>query len=143
MVGGQMADLEAESSQVTDATHLEAIHCRKTGCLLCSALTMGARIAGATPDNLHSLQNYGKNVGLAFQIADDLLDVNGDVAKMGKEPRKDAGHGKLTYPSLLGESESRRRAEQLIADAIREIQVFGESSAKLEAVARFVIGRDR
>jgi geranylgeranyl diphosphate synthase, type II len=143
MVGGQMADLEAESLEVTAVSQLESIHRRKTGRLLCSALTMGARIAGAPPDRLRSLQKYGKNVGLAFQIADDLLDVIGDADKMGKELRKDAGHGKLTYPSLLGESKSRQRAEQLIADAIQEIQVFGERCRKLEAVARFVIERDR
>jgi geranylgeranyl diphosphate synthase type II len=143
MVGGQMADLEAESLEITDVMQLEAIHRRKTGCLLCSALTMGARIAGAAPASLRILQKYGKNVGLAFQIADDLLDLNGDVAKMGKEPCKDAEHGKLTYPSLLGESESRQRAEQLIADAIQEIRVFGERCGKLESVARFVIERDR
>lgn len=143
MVGGQMADLQAESLEVTDVGQLESIHRRKTGRLLCSALTMGARIAGAPPESLRRLQKYGKNVGLAFQIADDLLDVIGDQDKMGKEVRKDAGHGKLTYPSLLGENESRQRAGQLIADAIEEIQMFGSRGRKLETVARYVIERDR
>jgi geranylgeranyl diphosphate synthase type II len=143
MVGGQMADLEAESLEVTDVAQLESIHRRKTGRLLCSALTMGGRIAGASPETLRRLQKYGKNVGLAFQIADDLLDVTGDQDKMGKALRKDAGHGKLTYPSLLGESESRQRAERLIAEAVQELQVFGSRGRKLEAVARYVIERDR
>lgn len=143
MVGGQMADLEAESLEVTDVTQLESIHHRKTGRLIGSALTMGARIAGAPPDSLRRLQKYGKNVGLAFQIADDLLDVNGNEDKMGKELRKDAGQGKLTYPSLLGETESRLRAGRLISDAIEELQVFGPGVRKLEAVARYVIERDR
>lgn len=158
MVGGQMADLEAESnsalsagagssSQLRGSTPgialLESIHRRKTGRLLCSALTLGGRIAGADPQSLRHLRDYGFCVGLAFQITDDLLDVVGDAGKMGKSVRKDAEQGKLTYPALLGEAESRRRAELLISDARAELAVFGPGGRRLEALARYVIERDR
>jgi geranylgeranyl pyrophosphate synthase len=82
-------------------------------------------------------------VGLAFQIADDLLDILGDADKMGKGARKDADHGKLTYPALLGANESRRRAETLIEHACRELEPFGERGRRLNALARYVIERDR
>lgn len=154
MVGGQVADLEAEGRWGTgrpDAAidaesalrRLEGIHRRKTGRLLSTALTLGGRIAGASPDILRSLDAYGQDVGLAFQIADDLLDVDGDAARMGKGVQKDAGLGKLTYPGLLGTSESRSRAGRLIDKACRELRPLGPAAARLELLARFVIERDR
>lgn len=159
MVGGQMADLQAEQgeepsaegreqsgsalgSQLSALSQLEAIHLRKTGRLLRSSLTMGARIARADVATIEMLDHFGKCVGLAFQIADDLLDVTGDVARMGKGLRKDADHGKLTYPGLLGIDESRRRAESLIDDARRSIAPLGDRGHRLDAVARFILERD-
>ncbi|MBL8852257.1 MAG: polyprenyl synthetase family protein [Planctomycetaceae bacterium] len=151
MVGGQVADLAAEgrwgdrpdaSSGSQAVTRLEAIHRRKTGRLLSCALTLGGRIASATQETLRRLQIYGDNVGLAFQIADDLLDVGGNAAKMGKGVQKDAELGKLTYPGLLGVSESRRRAELLIEQACSQLQPLGPAARKLELLARFVIERD-
>ena len=121
---------------------LDSIHRRKTGRLLTSAVTLGARIAGADADLLERLKTYGNCVGLAFQIADDLLDVSGDAGKMGKSVHKDAGHGKLTYPSLLGEQESRRRAQCLISEACRAIAPLGERGRRLDALAHFVLERD-
>src|SRR5579864_3779639 len=103
MVGGQVADLEAEGRTVASLEELEGIHRRKTGALLASALTMGARIAQAGNEDRHRLANFGRCLGLAFQITDDLLDVCGSVQTLGKAVQKDASHGKLTYPSLLGE----------------------------------------
>ncbi len=170
MVGGQMADLEAERSgwpltpspcppkqrdasldgaeeergDATDSLEwLESIHRRKTGRLLSCALVLGGRVAGAAPESLRRLENYGRHVGLAFQIADDLLDVLGQEDKMGKGVRKDAGRGKLTYPGLLGEVGSRQKAEALIAQACEELEPFGESARDLRALARYVIERDR
>ncbi len=156
MVGGQMADLiaengvhaavrtPAEEDRTTSAVEqLESIHRRKTGRLLCSALTMGGRIAGANPQTLHNLTTYGEAIGLAFQIADDLLDVCGDSETMGKRVRKDKNAGKLTYPALLGEAESRLRAEQLVNDACEAIANFGSRGQRLEAMAHYVIERDR
>jgi geranylgeranyl diphosphate synthase, type II len=142
MVGGQQADLDAESAEQTTLEQLEAIHRRKTGRLLQAALTMGGRIAGADPQTLRNLRIYGESVGLAFQIADDLLDVVGNVQRMGKGVQKDADHGKLTYPSLLGLEESRRRASALIDRACDAVSGFGERGTPLRALARFLIERD-
>jgi geranylgeranyl diphosphate synthase type II len=139
MVAGQTADFEAEGTGVAGIEQLQAIHLRKTGRLLRSALTMGGRIAGASPEALASLAQYGDKVGLAFQIADDLLDIVGEQEKMGKGVRKDANLGKLTYPFLLGMQESRKRARLLIDEACRSLAVFGEASQRLEALAHFVL----
>jgi geranylgeranyl diphosphate synthase type II len=151
MVAGQVADLEAEAAgpelAVTLGTkvalnQLEAIHRRKTGRLLTSAVTLGARVAQAAPDLINCLEHFGKCVGLAFQIADDLLDVTGEASKLGKGVRKDATLGKMTYPGLLGMEESRRRADALIDDACRSLQPLGPQADKLAALARFVTQRD-
>jgi len=142
MVAGQTADFEAEGTGVAGIEQLQAIHLRKTGRLLRSALTMGGRVAGAEPEALDRLARYGDNVGLAFQIADDLLDMVGEQEKMGKGVRKDAKLGKLTYPFLLGIQESRKRADLLIAEACRALSGFGEASQRLEALAHFVLERD-
>jgi geranylgeranyl diphosphate synthase type II len=126
MVGGQVADLEGEKlcadpNFLPTVEHLESIHRRKTGRLLTCGLVMGARIAGADHSTQIALETYGKCVGLAFQIADDLLDVTGSQVKMGKGVRKDQDHGKLTYPALLGIDESHKRAEELIRTACEAI----------------------
>lgn len=159
MVGGQMADLQGERPEIADpdsdgsptdgmsdqtgkVSQLEAIHLRKTGRLLRSALTMGARIARADEKTVEMLDHYGKCVGLAFQIADDLLDITGDAARMGKGVQKDAELGKLTYPGLLGLEESRRRAQSLIDEACRSIEPLGNRGHRLDALARFVLERD-
>jgi geranylgeranyl diphosphate synthase type II len=150
MVGGQVADLESESREAGDTNIntaedlelLQSIHRRKTGQLLLSALTMGARIADADHATLDAVRDYGKCVGLAFQIADDLLDTSGDASKMGKGTQKDSGRGKLTYPGLLGGDESRRRAKELIDEACHSIHRLGERANCLEALAHFVIERD-
>ena len=121
---------------------LEAIHRRKTGRLLCSAVTLGARVAQADAKLVNRLEQFGKRVGLAFQIADDLLDVTGDAAKLGKGVGKDATLGKMTYPSLLGVEESRRKADALIDEACRLLEPLGEKGHKLVELARFVTQRD-
>jgi geranylgeranyl diphosphate synthase, type II len=142
MVAGQVADLEAEDSGIKDIQHLEGIHRRKTGRLLSCALSLGARIAGADWELRNHLVEYGKSVGLAFQIADDLLDVSGNSETIGKQTQKDADHGKLTYPSLLGIEESRDKAKQLIQDAHERLKPLGEQGQRLAALADFIIDRD-
>lgn len=142
MVGGQVADLEAEASGEASLELLEAIHRRKTGRLLCSALTMGARVAQADAVVLTRLKEYGLLIGLAFQITDDLLDIRGNVEKVGKGVNKDAALGKLTYPSLLGVEASEQRARILIAEACQLIEPFGESGSKLRDLAQFILNRD-
>lgn len=142
MVGGQVADLEAEGRTVASLEELEAIHRRKTGALLASSLTMGARIAGANPEDLHRLASFGRCLGLAFQITDDLLDVCGTSQSLGKSVQKDAARGKLTYPSLLGEEASVLRAQCQIAEACEWIKPFGDRGRCLDALAQFVLERD-
>jgi geranylgeranyl diphosphate synthase, type II len=142
MVAGQVADMEAEGGSVSTLEELEAIHRRKTGHLLTSALTIGARIARADAGKIDALANYGRCLGLAFQITDDLLDVRGDRQTMGKAVRKDAARGKLTYPALLGEEASTLRAQCLVSEACRWIAPLGERGRKLETLAQFVLERD-
>ncbi|WP_298864604.1 polyprenyl synthetase family protein [uncultured Gimesia sp.] len=142
MVGGQVADLESEHQNQPTLETLEAIHRRKTGRLICSALTMGARIGGADAVTLEKLETYGTCIGLAFQITDDLLDLTGDEEKMGKGVRKDAEHGKLTYPSLIGVDESQKRAQNLIQEACLSISSLGSHGQRLEELAHFILERD-
>lgn len=164
MVGGQVADLEAESrstggspvmadeaahdhdadqhTRTACATELEAIHRRKTGRLIRSALTLGGRIAQADVATLGVLDHYGTCIGLAFQIADDVLDVTGTQDKLGKGVGKDAGLGKLTYPGLIGLDRSRQKAQELIDEACLAITPWGERGQRLQLMARFILERD-
>lgn len=147
MVGGQVADLEAEDAsptgdRETDGARLVGIHRRKTGLLIACAVSMGARIAGVNESLRKSLSDYGQNIGLAFQITDDLLDIAGDRDRMGKGVGKDANRGKLTYPGVYGVEESRARAEQLIKSACATVEPLGPAGAPLADLARFVLERD-
>ncbi len=143
MAGGQMADLQAETRTDITADGLEAIHRRKTGALLRASLRMGGIVAGASPDQLHALDAYGQAVGLAFQIVDDLLDVQGDEVKLGKRVNKDQGLGKWTYPGLLGLDGSRRRARELADEGIEALAAFGGRGDRLRALALDLLERDR
>ena len=143
MVGGQMADLMAQGRDDPTAGALEAIHRRKTGALLRSALKMGAAVAGASEPVARALDQYGRAVGLAFQIVDDLLDVQGDEQKLGKRVGKDHGLGKWTYPGLLGLEGSRDRARELADEAVAALEPLGEGGATLRALALDLLERDR
>lgn len=142
MVGGQVADLEAEGKTLASVEELEAIHRRKTGALLSCSLLLGARVAQADATALNAMLVYGRCLGLAFQITDDLLDVRGTQEATGKRVKKDASRGKLTYPVLLGEDASMVRAELLVCQAIESLHPFGELADPLRALARFVLERD-
>jgi geranylgeranyl diphosphate synthase, type II len=143
MVGGQMADLLAEGRSDGTPLALEAIHRRKTGALLRAALRMGTIIAGADARHRAALDSYGRAVGLAFQIVDDLLDVQGDEAKLGKRVGKDFGLGKWTYPGFLGIEESRQRARQLADEAIAALAPLGPGGDRLQALALDLLERER
>jgi geranylgeranyl diphosphate synthase type II len=143
MVGGQMADLQAEGRTDGTPEALEAIHRRKTGALLRAALRMGAATAGASGAEAGALDAYGRSVGLAFQIVDDLLDVQGDEAKLGKRVGKDSGLGKWTYPALLGVEGSRLRAKQLADEAVAALAPLGGRGDRLRALALDLLERDR
>jgi geranylgeranyl diphosphate synthase type II len=143
MVGGQMADLEAEGCTDGTTGALEAIHRRKTGALLRAALRMGALVASATECERQALDDYGRAVGLAFQIVDDLLDVQGDEVKLGKRVRKDSGLGKWTYPAFLGVEGSRLRARQLAEEASAALSPFAGRGDRLRILALDLLERDR
>ncbi len=142
MVGGQADDLAAEG-QAGSLAELEAIHRRKTGAMLAVSLRLGAHVAQADDAALERLSAYGRDLGLAFQIVDDLLDETGETATIGKRTGQDQQRGKLTFPALLGEQESRRRAAQLIESAIHQLAPWGSQAAPLIGLAQFVLQRKR
>ena len=146
MVGGQVADLAATNTSpesVDDPLQvLGAIHRRKTGRLLAASLELGAVVAGAEKQVRESLLDYGQQVGLAFQVADDLLDVEGDINRTGKTSGRDAHLGKWTYPALAGNDTSRRLARNCIASACAAVEPLGEAGEPLKVLAEFVIERD-
>ena len=139
MVGGQAMDIAAESAAAPlDLGQITALQAGKTGALLTWAATVGPVMAGA---DAGPLRRYGDALGLAFQIADDVLDVEGDAASMGKAVGKDAGAGKATFVSLLGLAEAKRRAGALVEEACDALAVYGDDADALRAAARFVIAR--
>ncbi|MCC7083602.1 MAG: polyprenyl synthetase family protein [Pirellulales bacterium] len=140
LVGGQADDLAVEFL-AEELQTLEAIHRRKTGAMFMVSLQLGGLTAGAGVDQQAALERYGRKIGLAFQIADDLLDVEGDETALGKRVGKDSEHGKLTFPGLLGVEESRRRAMRLIDEACAALEPLGEQRAGLDALARYVVER--
>ena len=140
LVGGQADDLNLQFAPA-DIESLEKIHRRKTGALLAVSLEMGALSAQATQEQRVSLVKYGEHLGLAFQIVDDLLDLRGSQAKMGKKTGKDADLGKQTYPSVIGEESSVIRAQEMADKAIDSLKPFKDAATALEFLARFVVGR--
>ncbi len=142
MVGGQADDMSGPSGEA-DIEGLESIHRRKTGALIEVSLRLGAMIAGAEPRQLDALARYGRKLGLAFQVTDDLLDVCSSQATMGKRVRKDAEQGKLTYPGVLGVDESAAYARQLVSEACEALIPLGTRAGSLEVLARYVLERNR
>ncbi len=140
LVGGQADDLAVQFSQ-GDLELLQRIHYRKTAALLAASLKLGAISASASNDSLDQLENFGRKLGLAFQITDDLLDFRGDQDKMGKRVRKDQNLGKLTYPALLGEHASQTWAERLIEEAQATLAPFGDRARPLHDLATYVVQR--
>jgi geranylgeranyl diphosphate synthase type II len=142
MAGGQADDLLNEGRPVS-FPEVESLHRRKTGALIRASVRLGALLSGAAPEALAALTAYGEALGLAFQITDDLLDVEGEAARTGKAVRKDAARAKATYPGLLGLAEARRRAKEAVEAAKSALVSFGEQGAVLGALAEFVLNRDR
>jgi geranylgeranyl diphosphate synthase type II len=141
MVGGQAADLKAERERSGDEGLLAVIHRRKTALLIEAAAVMGAISAGASEHHERSLRSYGGHLGLAFQIADDILDAEGSTEVLGKTAGKDAGAGKLTYVKCYGMAAARRRACDEADRAVDALSPFGHEADWLRDMARFVIER--
>jgi geranylgeranyl diphosphate synthase, type II len=140
MVGGQVADIESEGKKVGPET-LEYIHRSKTAALIRASVTSGALCAGASPDDVARLRRFGENIGWAFQVTDDILDVEESSAALGKTAGKDLAQQKATYPAVFGLERSHEIAEELSSKAIAELQVFGEHAEHLRAIAEFLVVR--
>ncbi len=141
MVVGQVADMISEGQAISPQT-MEFIHRHKTGALLEASVVCGGLLGGGRPDQIESLRSYGQSIGLAFQIADDVLDVEGEQDKIGKPVGSDVGNSKATYPSLYGIEKSKGMALQAVGDAVNALRVFGSEADPLRALARFVVERE-
>ncbi|MBQ9859292.1 MAG: polyprenyl synthetase family protein [Clostridia bacterium] len=141
MVGGQVIDLESEGKTI-DLSTLEALQRGKTAALLTAACVMGARLAGASPSMEEAARVYGEQVGLSFQIVDDILDVTATADKLGKPVGSDAENEKVTYVSLLGLEEARALAAQRTAAAVEALAVFGAEADNLRHLAQSLLERD-
>jgi geranylgeranyl pyrophosphate synthase len=140
MVGGQLLDLEGEGKPLTLAD-LERIHRAKTGALIAASVRIGAAAAGASGERAAALDRYGESVGLAFQIADDVLDATATSEQLGKTAGRDAALGKVTYPAVLGVDGAIARATELADEACRALEAVGLLTAELEHLARFSVSR--
>ena len=142
MIGGQVMDLEAEH-QHPDAKTLEYIHRSKTGALLTASVVTGGMYARGTPEQIHSLRDFGMNIGLAFQIVDDILDVTQTSEQLGKTAGKDTATEKATYPALFGIDASIKKADELTAKAAAALDTFGESAGIMREIAKFLVERKK
>ncbi|MBI3595839.1 MAG: polyprenyl synthetase family protein [Nitrospirae bacterium] len=144
MVGGQFVDIESEGmigSQTVSEETLRYVHSHKTGALIRAAVRIGAILGRAGTEALSSVTVYGEKVGLAFQVADDLLDLEGTEKETGKRVGKDGAHQKLTYPMVVGLEKSKRFADRLIREAQEALTSFGPEADPLRAIARFIVER--
>jgi geranylgeranyl diphosphate synthase, type II len=141
LVGGQVVDLESEGQSDVTLETLGYIHAHKTGALLESCVVCGGIIAGGSPGDLERLSRYAQNIGLAFQIIDDILDITATSEELGKTAGKDLAAEKITYPKLLGIEESQRRATALVTEAKAALDTYGERSQPLQALADYITAR--
>jgi geranylgeranyl diphosphate synthase type II len=141
LVGGQVLDLESEGKPDISAETLGFIHTQKTGALLETSVVSGAVLAGAKGEDIAKLARYAQNIGLAFQIIDDVLDITATKEELGKTAGKDLQAQKATYPSLWGIEGSRQQAQQLIDSAINELSGYDEAAEPLRAIAEYIVNR--
>jgi len=139
MIGGQVADLEAEGKSKVTLPQVKYIHQHKTGALVKASVTVGALLADASPKRLSALSQYGENIGFAFQIVDDILDVVGEEKIIGKKTQKDKL--KATYPKVMGTERSEKIAQKLIQQAKEQLGIFKRNKATLEKLADLVVNR--
>ncbi|MBI3610599.1 MAG: polyprenyl synthetase family protein [Nitrospirae bacterium] len=144
MVGGQFVDIESEGavgSQTVSEETLRYVHAHKTGAMIRAAVRVGALLGGAVPEALSSLTIYGERLGLAFQVVDDILDLEGTESETGKRVGKDAAQQKLTYPIVMGLEASKQSAHRLMTESLEALTVFGPEADPLRAIARFIVER--
>ncbi|MGB2925795.1 MAG: geranylgeranyl pyrophosphate/diphosphate synthase/geranyltranstransferaseCrtE [Limnothrix sp.] len=141
LVGGQVVDLQSEGKTDVSVETLNFIHTHKTGALLEVCVTSGAILAGAKPEEVAKLSKYAQNIGLAFQIVDDILDITATQEELGKTAGKDLDAQKVTYPSLWGVEKSRLEARKLVDEAIASLEIYGEGANPLKALAEYIVNR--
>ena len=143
MVQGQMLDMQSfQPEQNNDLDHLNKIHALKTGKMITVSVEAGALSAGADPETIEKLIVYADKIGLAFQVVDDILNIEGDPEIMGKAVGSDALNEKMTFPAVIGLDESKKYAKKLIDDAIEAISKFDETATPLRAIAGYIINRN-
>jgi geranylgeranyl diphosphate synthase type II len=142
LVGGQVVDLESEGKSDTSLETLNFIHNHKTAALLEACVVCGGIIAGASTEDVQKLTRYSQNIGLAFQIIDDILDITATQEQLGKTAGKDLKAEKVTYPSLWGIEQSRAKAQQLVEEACVELASYGEKAVPLQAIAHYIVNRN-
>lgn len=140
MIGGEMIDIESEGKKV-DLELVDYIHYHKTAALIEASLEVGARLAGASESEIKAVRDYGRSVGLAFQIVDDILDIVSTTEELGKDVGSDVERGKATYPALLGLEKSRERARELYEDSLRALDLLKCDTRILRSIAAFIITR--
>lgn len=141
LAGGQVMDLECEAKNDATLDELRWIHTHKTATLLQVSVASGAILGGATAAEVEACENFALNIGLAFQVADDILDVTQSTEELGKTAGKDENTDKTTYPKLLGLDGARKEAERLISEAKKSLEPFGDRAVPLLALADFIIDR--
>lgn len=142
MVAGQAIDIRAEGKKI-DTSLMEVIHEHKTGALLKASVITGAILGGGSHKEIQFLENFGKNIGLAFQISDDILDIEGDSEEMGKATGVDVERGKNTYPSIYGMEKSKIMLREIINEAIDTLSTFKENAEPLKQIAVYIIERKK
>jgi geranylgeranyl diphosphate synthase type II len=140
MVGGQVVDIQSEGKAV-DPSVVEFIHTHKTGALIAASVCSGGILCGAEEDQIKALTSYGKDIGLAFQVADDILNVEGSSQEMGKSVGRDAEQGKVTYPAVFGLEKSKEIQSALVDRAIESLKSFEDRADPLRHIARYIIER--
>ncbi len=141
MVGGQVVDMESEGNREIEFATVQYIHTHKTGALIKASVRSGALLGGADPQCLAAMTRYGEAIGLAFQIADDILDIEGTTEEIGKDAGSDEARGKATYPAVIGLAESKRLATELVERAFSALEPLGDKGDPLREIATYIIKR--
>ncbi len=141
MIGGQVVDLEAENNEI-QMHELEYMHLHKTGALIIACAKVGAIVGGGLEKEINALEVYAKNIGLAFQVKDDILDIEGNSEKLGKPIGSDINNGKSTFVSLLGMERSRKMVKDLTDEAVESLKIFGDRKEFLVELATYLVDRE-
>ena len=141
MVGGQVVDMESEGINDIDLPTVQYIHTHKTGALIKASVVAGALLGGADPQKLAAITRYGEAAGLAFQIADDILDIEGTTVEIGKDAGSDQARGKATYPAVMGLADAKEEARIMMEEAFRALEIFGAEADYLREIATYIVKR--